>query len=1111
MTLWTLILRSLRFHVRAHLGVVLGATVSGAVLIGALLVGDSVRASLRQMALTRLGGVEFALASGDRLFRSRLASDLSLTGAVTAPVLQLPGAARVPDGSARANRVQVLGVDTRFWELASARPSFATIPADGVVLNRPLAGQLNARLGDLLLLRVPKPTHLSRDAPLAPEEDTSVALRLTVHAIVEDAEFGRFSLLANQVAPFNAFVDLRQLQQRTGATNQANLLLVGKSAGAARAPRADQLAAAVRDSWQLADAALELRELPDTRTLELRTPRVFLDPPVLEAVRQAAPGAGEILTYFVNELRAGTNATPYSMVTAMGAPVVPADLRDDEILVNQWLADDLAAGPGDSITLTYYIVGAGRKLEERTNTFRIRAVLPMTPPAADRSLMPDFPGLTDADNCRDWDTGFPIKTSAIRDKDEKYWDDWRGTPKAFVTLAAGRAMWNNRFGETTAVRFQNAARDELTGKLLAALDPASVGLSFQPVRAQALAASEQAMDFGQLFLGFSFFLIVAALVLMALLFQFSIEQRAAEVGTLLALGFTPGRVRRLLLLEGLALSVLGALLGAAGATAYARGMLWGLSTVWRDAVSGSALSFHAQPVTVLIGIAASVCVALGTVWLALRNQAKQPARELLADGAGEEAQTSKLKGQRSAWTGWIAGLAVLLALALVGFALARGETASAGLFFGAGALLLIAALAASSGLLARLGLAGGASPTGLGSLGLRNATRRRKRSLATVAMLACGLFLVVAVEANRLDADRAATSRASGTGGFAFLGETSLPVVQDLNGAAGREFFGLSEAVMNGVSVVPFRVRDGDEASCLNLNRAQTPRVLGVNPALLGERKAFTFATLADGAVKEQPWQNLVRGSFYPADGKPLAEDEVAAIGDEASILWALGKKVGDAIDYTDERGRPFKLRLVASVANSILQGNLLIAEEEFVKRFPSESGYRFFLVDAPSERAGEVAATLTRALQDVGLELTPAARRLAQFNAVQNTYLSTFQVLGGLGLLLGSFGLAVVVLRNVLERRGELALLLAVGFRARAVKWLVVSEHGALLALGLLSGVLAALVAVLPRWLAAGVEKNYTTLVVTVLAVLVSGALWTWLAAALALRGPLLKALRNE
>jgi hypothetical protein len=398
----------------------------------------------------------------------------------------------------------------------------------------------------------------------------------------------------------------------------------------------------------------------------------------------------------------------------------------------------------------------------------------------------------------------------------------------------------------------------------------------------------------------------------------------------------------------------------------------------------------------------------------------------------------------------------------------------------------------------------------VGALGLRTATRRRKRSLAIVAMLACGSFLIVAVGANRLDAGRDATKRSAGTGGFAFWGETSLPVVNDLNDPKGRDFFGLDETEMAGVGFVPLRLRAGDEASCLNLNKAQKPRLLGVNPELLAQRGAFTFAKIADGVNRTNPWSALVRGEFYPVSGQPLAADEVAAIGDAASIQWALQKKIGDTLDYTDERGRTFKLRLVGGVANSILQGNLLIAETEFIQRFPSESGYRVFLVDAPAG-ATNVSATLTRGLRDVGLELTPTSVRLNAFNAVQNTYLSTFQVLGGLGLLLGSIGLGVVVLRNVLERRSELALLTAVGFRARSVKWLVLSEHGALLLLGIATGALAAAVAILPGLLEPGAERHYTALVVTLAAVLVSGVMWTWSATWLALRGRLLAALRNE
>src|SRR4029077_19648057 len=131
----------------------------------------------------------------------------------------------------------------------------------------------------------------------------------------------------------------------------------------------------------------------------------------------------------------------------------------------------------------------------------------------------------------------------------------------------------------------------LTSQLQSALVPAELGLRFEPVRAQALAAANQAQDFGGLFLGFSFFLILAALILMALLFQFGLEQRTTEIGTLLALGFTPARVRRLFLSEGMAVAFLGGVLGVLGGIGYAKAMLHLLTTLWRDAVGGSALRF----------------------------------------------------------------------------------------------------------------------------------------------------------------------------------------------------------------------------------------------------------------------------------------------------------------------------------------------------------------------------------------------------------------------------------------------------------------------------------------------------------------------------------------
>jgi hypothetical protein len=407
---------------------------------------------------------------------------------------------------------------------------------------------------------------------------------------------------------------------------------------------------------------------------------------------------------------------------------------------------------------------------------------------------------------------------------------------------------------------------------------------------------------------------------------------------------------------------------------------------------------------------------------------------------------------------------------------------------------------------------------------------------------------VLSIGVFRLDENANATKRSSGTGGFALLGESTLPIVQDLNTKAGREALGLEEKSLDGVSVVSFRVRDGDDASCLNLNRAQKPRLLGVKAELLADRKAFDFAAVAKGLKKEDGWKlfhssasgraDPLTPALSPLGGEgeearrlsppaakqtPIPEtpdarpsssaaEPIPAIADMNSILWAMGKKVGDIIEYPepDERGRSVRLRLVGAVANSILQGNLIIAEDEFTARFPSEAGYRYFLVDAPTNRVADVSATLTKSLRDFGLELTPTTRRMAQLNAVQNTYLGTFQILGGLGLLLGSAGLGVVVLRNVLERRGELALLLALGFRAKALRWLVLSEHAALLLLGLLSGVVAAGVAVLPSVLGAG-DLPIGALALTLGGVLASGLVWTWLATVSALRGQLLDALRNQ
>jgi putative ABC transport system permease protein len=368
--------------------------------------------------------------------------------------------------------------------------------------------------------------------------------------------------------------------------------------------------------------------------------------------------------------------------------------------------------------------------------------------------------------------------------------------------------------------------------------------------------------------------------------------------------------------------------------------------------------------------------------------------------------------------------------------------------------------------------------------------------------LACGVFIVFTVGANRVISTKDAEKRGSGTGGFALYGESSVPVLYGLNSQKGARFYGLESINTDSVSYVQFRVREGDDASCLNLNRVSNPQLIGVDPDELIKRASFTFVEKTKEVDSKNPWGVLEQN---------LSDGTIPGVADQTVILWGLGKAVGDTLSYIDEKGRTFKIKLVGGLANSIFQGNIIISEKALMRKYPSISGYRFFLIDAPFEHLDEISKDLSRAMQDQGLDLVPASGRLAEFNRVENTYLSIFLILGTFGLILGSIGLGIVVWRNVKERRGELALLRAVGFSKKSIQKMVLYEHMALLAAGIFCGIAAALLATLPSIMTPGSGAPYFTIILLLIVVLINGVGWTYFASRTAAGGDLLASLRNE
>ena len=392
MTALRYLLRSLLFYRRTHLGVWLGALLATALLTGSLGVGDSVRFSLRRLALERLGAVNAALVAGNSgFFREGLAGEIAeRTGGTIAPILLLRGTVARPDGSALCRDVQIVGVDARFWRLWGG----ADLAAKEAVLNDRLAERLGGALGEPFVVRLEEPSLLSREAPLSGAAGGSVAIRERAHAIAGPAQGGRFSLRANQVPPLTLFLPLALLQKEARQPGRANALLLDKV-------EAEAGNAALRAAWQLADLNLEVRLLaPEGQARsELRSDRVFLEPAIAAAAREAVPGARGALTYLANEIRLGLNATPYSLVTAAEAGEGIPALGEGEIALNAWLAGDLAANLGDSVGMKYYKIGGDGKLVEQTSRFTVRAILPME--GLDAGWMPPFPGLADVENCRD--------------------------------------------------------------------------------------------------------------------------------------------------------------------------------------------------------------------------------------------------------------------------------------------------------------------------------------------------------------------------------------------------------------------------------------------------------------------------------------------------------------------------------------------------------------------------------------------------------------------------------------------------------------------------------------------------------------------------------------
>ena len=704
--------------------------------------------------------------------------------------------------------------------------------------------------------------------------------------------------------------------------------------------------------------------------------------------------------------------------------------------------------------------------------------------AADQGIIPEFPGIHDTADISEWDSPFPLDYSRIRAQDEAYWDEYRATPKAFITLNTGKRLWKNRFGDITSLRMKAApaTRTRFENALLERIQPEQVEFQFLSLRADGLQAAAGTTDFGMLFSGLSILIIFSVAYLIDMLFRIGVEQRSREAGLLRAVGYPLAKIRLRFLSEAGILAGVGTLLGCVFAIGYAQLMLFGLKNWWLPAIGTPFVALHVRAASLLIGVLITLGVVLFSIQSTIFRLGKSPPASLLAGTsdfaeAGPQPKTAAMiaKEKKVKPIVYISAFCLVILIIMSVFFL-WDDWLDNPIF-----KLLISVLSTLSvGLIAfETWLTSQKVPKHLTRrrFAFKNAARHPAQSNGCVAMVSLACCIVVAVGVNRQEAPPQTT--------YAFVAEAVLPLHHSLNTEDGRFELGFSDKdsqLLSQSEVVPFRMLPGEDVSCLNLYQPQKPQILGISDALLDE----------------EPWKKI-----------RWHRDEVIALADENSVRWVLHLEPDDNLVVKDEFGNPLSLHL-HTMQNSLFQSQLIISESNFMKFFPSQSGYRYFLIKTPPELREATAQVLEKTLGDYGFDVTSASARLASYRNVANTYISTFQSLGGLGVILGTFGLALVLFRNALERRGELATLRAFGFRRALLSRMLFLESTFLLAVGMLIGIAAGLVAPLA-------ERGslpafpWVSLTITLLSIFIFGIIANAIAVAVALRSPLLATLKKE
>ncbi len=947
------------------------AIVTG-VLFAALISGDSLKMSLAKKVEDRLGKIAAYAYSSSGLF------DEKIFAANAVKLLKIDCAGV---NFSKTLKLSLNGVDENFWNLADQRLS-PNLKNGNVAINERIANALGLSIGDEFVVSFVLPNLLNKEHLFSDSQDNIRSVSLKVSAILSAENFSDFGFEDSQIPSANVFCSLDFLQEICGVEGKINYILSDKTSDISK----------IYNKFSYKDFSLEIEG-------DVVKCRSWFLPKLLQSDRFKDFGKFS-LAWFIDEFKVNSKTSPYGFALGMTG-IAPSKAQ-----INAELAKDLSAKVGDKIVIEYFYSDNFGVLKKGSFSFEIEKIFDMKIAESMRGILPHFEGLTNADECSQWKSKVPIDFEKVRKEDEYYWKHYSYAPKILISYEDAKTLWASSYGSASALKI-DVSKLSYFKKSFENLTLAEAGFNVINPWESSIKAAKSGTDFDSLFLGLSFFVILAALILQQLFISLILHLRRNDISQFVYFGFSKKLIYKIFFYEFFMAMLCGLFLGILLGILLGKMLIFALGNVWSGVSMGANIEFYLSMKTLIFTVFTSFIIFVLNLKYALFKAFQRPKQK-------------DVRHNKKSIAYPILVLLLILALLILGLGVeVLWIKATASLLILLTSIFLLNFIFSNALFLNSLRM------NRLSTLSyLRN--KRIMLPLTSVIMLA--MFLIFIVGLNNFASENL-DKPSSASGGFTYYLESILPITLPLKADK---------------NVLPIKVMDASKADCLNLTSPTTPQVMGLDWRFLESKGSFSFAGKWANA-KESAWALL---------SETLPNNEVPALVDSGSLMWILKKKLGDVIEYSAD-GKIWKLKIVGALEPSILQGSLIISDENFMKIWKNIGSTKIILADKTDSINSEKLLLEYKKFYPI---IETSTARMEKFNALQNAYLRIFLQLGIIAILLAATGMVIMARASIIDSEASYVFLKSAGWNIEMLGKLASGEFSRAVEIASVLALLAAL-----------------------------------------------------